>query len=562
MPMDSRLVIGQLCDPKWITNLENINEVEYPAQLADQKLQKLILSRYKLTGVLKQMEGFFDKKDDPKLDGLRTEIKKLGGKIGKAAEDLVKQTIKGMKKKKKLRAEQGQKAIELSIESPVNFTLSAVENFPLAFDGMEFDVQYFKSDINDQKETVGNTTGGRTKADQGTGGTKADQGEGGTKAVKADGGGTKAVKADGGSGDTLEDTMADKVSKFVSNFISDPDTSSGISGTSTIPADKTDTNNMNQNAVMSTHSSMEAQTSAHTITGTLVIVAKCTHQNADILSPCILDSSKLMSAWNYTYPKNKLSYSGKKLFDLVFDEEKNPPKKGDDALHLITGCTRGSCFIGMAYTMKRETTKSSQDTAGMAETIKNVVNKDAMIGARTGQVGKHMANAAATINKMFSQAQVFNHCSLVTEGIIPNIAASEISTTVKEMSPQPTDLLAGLSAVKEAGDTAVNPGPDKAMQTAKTGAKFMEQSHEFAANTVHALSEKEAVSHQVIDTNSLMTAFTDYITKAQAGECGTPINFFLQKINKYDVAKAHLRTAYPTGSADSETSGADQASKD
>ena len=44
-----------------------------------------------------------------------------------------------------------------------------------------------------------------------------------------------------------------------------------------------------------------------------------------------------------------------------------------------------------------------------------------------------------------------------------------------------------------------------------------------------------------------MTAFEDYITKASEGESGIPINFYIKRLTKNDVAKAYIRKYYPSG---------------
>eukprot|EP00548_Thalassiothrix_antarctica_P015737 CAMPEP_0194165218 /NCGR_PEP_ID=MMETSP0154-20130528/1206_1 /TAXON_ID=1049557 /ORGANISM="Thalassiothrix antarctica, Strain L6-D1" /LENGTH=520 /DNA_ID=CAMNT_0038875599 /DNA_START=59 /DNA_END=1621 /DNA_ORIENTATION=- len=518
MSMDSRLILGQLVDPALVEGVAEMAHAELPEKLADQKLQKLIQSRYKLKGVLKQMEGFIKKEDHKeKLQGLRDEIINVDTKIATAAQQLVEETIAGFKTKKKLRKQQKKKRIGMNIESPIDFGLSGVESFPIAFDGMDFDVQYFRNEENTDNSR--SETGGEKKEDKG--------------------------KSEGSH------NFASKVAKFAAEFVSEK-----VEDASSDPemiSDGLDTTLATRSHVENTvNDSLSHQSSHHQIAGTLVIVARCTHQNADIISPCILDSSKLMTAWNYTFPENQLSTLRQELYDFVFNEENEPPKQGDDALHLLTGCTRGSSFVGMAHTIKTETTKSGQTGTDTAKTIRIIVEKEAMIGARTGQTGRRMENAAKLVQNLMSSAQIFNHCTLITQGIIPNIAASEVVTTVQELSPTPGDLLKGLKAIQDASGDADLEGMQERgkIQEAKKGSQFLQQSNEFAASTVSAVVGKEAVTNQVIDANSLMTAFTDYITKAQAGECGVPIGFMMQKINKYDVAKAYIRSVYPTNPAD------------
>ena len=52
-------------------------------------------------------------------------------------------------------------------------------------------------------------------------------------------------------------------------------------------------------------------------------------------------------------------------------------------------------------------------------------------------------------------------------------------------------------------------------------------------------------NNKVIDTNSLMTAFDDYVQQATKGEDGVPINFYLREITKSAIAKAWMKKFDP-----------------
>merc|ERR1739838_547946 len=156
---------------------------------------------------------------------------------------------------------------------------------------------------------------------------------------------------------------------------------------------------------------------------------------------------------------------------------------------------------------------------------------------------------------MMSSTNIFSHCSLVTQGIIPNIAASDIESTVKTLNPSPTKQLEQLQAIKSAGDTslddlsAANVNAKKIAE-ARTGAQVLEMSNDFAKDTVSAIAEKEKTKSKVIDTNPMLNAFTDYVKKAQEGNCGIPVNFYIKKIDKGMVARTYINVFYPTGVTD------------
>merc|ERR1739838_574210 len=113
---------------------------------------------------------------------------------------------------------------------------------------------------------------------------------------------------------------------------------------------------------------------------------------------------------------------------------------------------------------------------------------------------------------MMSSTNIFSHCSLVAQGIIPNIAASDVESTVKTLQPSPTKQLEQLQAIKSAGDSSLDDLSDanlnaKKIAESRTGAQVLEMSNEFAAKTVSAIAEKKTKS-KVIDTNSMLNAFT------------------------------------------------------
>jgi len=549
-PFDNTLVLGQLLDPKQIENLEKLAAIDHPENMADRKLGKLMLSERKLTGIHDQMKQFIDESDvksTEQLGKMFLQLEAVKIRIGKAAGDLIDKTLAGLDAKDEFREKTPEKRIGVSIESPIDFTLSSTAVFPLSSDGMEFDVQYFRSEANEEttESTIDN------KDDRGIKSGQAGQGEGG-KGIK---------KTDPGQG---KKTIKDKVVDFVKNWM----TSSNVASASTATgsgngggggvfsvAEARNTSQIGQSETAnSVKDTMSSQEQNHDIEGTLVIVANCTHKNADVISPCILDPVKLLSAWNTTYPDDKLSTESHSMFTAAL-ELKSEREKPGNALHLLTGVTRASSFIGMAHILKQTTSESSQTADQQASKMRRIVEQQASIGANTGRTTENLNSAANQISKMMSSSNIFSHCSLVTKGIIPNIAASDIESTVKTLEPSPVKLLQQMNAIKASGDKSVDDLSDanlnaKKVAEARTGAQFLEMSNEFAKDTVSAIKTKEANKSKIIDTNSMMNAFTDYIKKAQEGNCGIPVNFYIKKIDKGLVARTYINVFYPTGVKD------------
>ena len=59
------------------------------------------------------------------------------------------------------------------------------------------------------------------------------------------------------------------------------------------------------------------------------------------------------------------------------------------------------------------------------------------------------------------------------------------------------------------------------------------------------LSDIDKQNNKIIDTNSLMEAMEDYVTKCLAGNIGLPINYYVKPITKSQIASLWLAKYYP-----------------
>ena len=103
------------------------------------------------------------------------------------------------------------------------------------------------------------------------------------------------------------------------------------------------------------------------------------------------------------------------------------------------------------------------------------------------------------------------------------------------------------SAINGASSGNVNKTMSESAGDAATGNSFIELNNEHLTNAVSALGDETRITNQVIDTNSMMTAFQDYVNKCIEGNCGVPINFFLKELTKPQIAKIYIRKFYPNG---------------
>lgn len=285
---------------------------------------------------------------------------------------------------------------------------------------------------------------------------------------------------------------------------------------------------------------VEEQNKHHDMEGTIVITANCTHKQAQVFAPYVLDVEKGLRAWNVTFPDKKIVRDDRKSLEAAI---KSGAEKDTERLHLLSGATYGSSFVGLVHILKREQSESSQSAKSLASSLSVGMKKNLFLANISGEFGVSQSYAE-TAKDLLSTSDLEAHCSVVAMGIIPSIASNTIETTVERLQPDPEKVMDQLAAIQGSSDSSVNTmmaGAD----SAKTGQQFITLNNEYVKNTVSSLGAYDDKNNKVIDTNSLMTALEDYVKKAIAGDAGVPINFFLKPITADELAEAYLAKYYP-----------------
>mmetsp|Transcript_21301 Transcript_21301/g.24299 ORF Transcript_21301/g.24299 Transcript_21301/m.24299 type:complete len:515 (-) Transcript_21301:61-1605(-) len=490
IPFDPSLVLGNIMDPSKIEYLKRMAEIQQPELLLRRKLKTLMMNRYKINGVLKTLEAMQVKNTKIKATiELEEEIDSLKKRIVETALALTKATVKCEQDKQNLQLEQGQTTISKQIESPLNYSRSEVKSFPLSIDGMDLDVRYFRNEVSDDGSNA----------------------------------------------------HAETVSSHVASQLNN----SGIIARGLLGLSDTST----ESAADSVSKTLSSQTTKHNIEGTLVIMASCTHMQADIISPCILHPQKTVDAWNAMFPEERLGTDIQSMMEAAADQVPPATAGASKSMHLLTGCAKASSFVGMVHMIKSESTDNTDNSDSVAKAISNQVQQEQFLRSKQGLLGSS-SSLAKKLQNSLSSAKLDNHCTLVTTGFMPNISANDIQLATQEVKPDPKQLMSELSAVNAISADKVNESNDTVdtdLKNSEKAGKFLNTSLEGAAGAVSALTEN-ARDYTVIDTNSLMTAFTDYIQKASEGNCGVPTTFYTREIRRYDVACTYCKAYYPYGS--------------
>ena len=277
-------------------------------------------------------------------------------------------------------------------------------------------------------------------------------------------------------------------------------------------------------------------TTAHNIIGTLVITAACTHKMATELAPFILDPEKAIDAWNQTYPSDIIPSDPTAMAALINVDNKNK-------LHILSGKTIGSSFVGLVHFEQHENTDSTQNSNASTKAANASFEYGGWFADYEGKFGI-TKDVSDNVKKMFSTTNVTSHCSLITMGLIPSIKSNLIKTTVNTLKPDAKEVMSQLSAIQGATDSTVKTIGSSASD-AKVGSQYIELNNSYITNVVSNLGIIENDNNQVIDTNSLMTAFDDYVQQATKGEDGVPINFFIREITKSAIVKAWMKKFNP-----------------
>jgi hypothetical protein len=277
-------------------------------------------------------------------------------------------------------------------------------------------------------------------------------------------------------------------------------------------------------------------TTAHNIIGTLVITAACTHKMATELAPFILDPEKAIDAWNQTYPSDIIPSDPTAMAELINVDNKNK-------LHILSGKTIGSSFVGLVHFEQHENTDSTQNSNASTKAANASFEYGGWFADYEGKFGI-TKDVSDNVKKMFSTTNVTSHCSLITMGLIPSIKSNLIKTTVNTLKPDAKEVMSQLSAIQGATDSTVKTIGSSASD-AKVGSQYIELNNSYITNVVSNLGVIENDNNQVIDTNSLMTAFDDYVQQATKGEDGVPINFFIREITKSAIVKAWMKKFNP-----------------
>lgn len=288
-------------------------------------------------------------------------------------------------------------------------------------------------------------------------------------------------------------------------------------------------------------SQVNSQYSRHDIAGTLVIAVSCTHKDAALLAPCVIDVDKAIRVWNSMYKDDTIETdSPASIIKIAHDAQ----TENERVMTIISGATYGSSFVGMVHILNNTRTVSSEKIRNIAASIQSQVTAKRWFADISGGFGLNQ-QFANDMKSLLSTQDIMSHCTITTRGSIPSIKSNQVKLAVQQFSEfDGKAAMENVAALQNATASAKD-SVDESAEKARLGQQMVALKNAQIQGVLTGLSEIDSGSNQILDINSLMTAFEDYVDKALAGELGVPINYYLKPIPKSQLAQMWVDKYFP-----------------
>lgn len=420
--------------------------------------------------------------DDRPLIAKREEVNKA---LSKAATDYATIRVEQETKIQPLRAKM--RTVNASLESPIDYLRTRTKTMPLSSDSLKMDAQYFSFDENKQvaKNTVSD----------------------------------------------IKDFVTASVSGSAGPF---GFLTGGTFGSASFAMGKSAASQVNQ------------QLQTHNIAGTLVITASCTHRDALVLAPFILDVDKAIHIWNRMFPSDKdkiLVKSPSEIARIAAEEGTSQ----ELSFSILSGATYGSSFVGMVHVLRSEETLTSQRMESVATSLQTAAQAGNWYSAQSGGFGLD-STFANDIKNMLSTSNINSHVSLLSMGFIPTIKSNAVAQGVKEFADFSPDKMMEKLATLANYTMSEKSTVGESAAAARAGGQLQAMQKGTVTSVLSGLADIEKTSNQMLDINSMMLAFDDYVTRAGAAKDGTfgvPINYYLKPITRSQLAQMWMSKYFP-----------------
>jgi hypothetical protein len=291
----------------------------------------------------------------------------------------------------------------------------------------------------------------------------------------------------------------------------------------------------------SAQSQISSQREHHDIEGTLIIACACTYKDAQLLAPFIINVDKAINAWNDIYPDKMIKMDDPKTIAQIAAEDST---KSAERLCILSGATYGSSFIGMVHVLKSSSTTSSQTMVTAANSMQGSMEVGGWFANSTGGLGVD-SSFSDSVKNLLSSQNVQSHITMVVNGSIPSIKSNQFQYAVKQFTNFDPQAMGEALASMQGENAGEKDTVSSSATKAREGGKLVAMQSTRIKSVLSGVSDCDAQSNQLLDVNSLMTSFEDYVQKALDGNIGIPINFYLKSITRAQIAKMWVNKYYP-----------------
>lgn len=279
----------------------------------------------------------------------------------------------------------------------------------------------------------------------------------------------------------------------------------------------------------------------HDIEGTLVITANITHRVASMWAPFFIDVDKAIRAWNIIFKDDTIDMDDSK--SMLGIEAKSAAGE-EKSFNIISGATFGSSFVGMVHVLNQSSTSSSQKMDSVAASLQGQMTTGSWFAKFSGGFGVDNS-FSDSVKNILSKQNISSHISLICMGIIPTIEANTVEVVVQGFTDFSPDKTMGQLAVLQNATASDQSSVTQAASAARTGGQMVALETAKIQAAVSAVGALDSQQNKMLDINSLMSSFTDFVNKAIAGNCGVPINYYLKPITKKQLAQMWISKYLP-----------------
>ncbi len=288
-------------------------------------------------------------------------------------------------------------------------------------------------------------------------------------------------------------------------------------------------------------SQTNSQYEKHDIAGTLVVAVSCTHKDAALLAPCVIDVDKAINTWNMMYPDDMLKPEDPASMTVTALLANTPAEK---TMSIVSGATYGSCFVGMVHILNTTSTISSEQIRTMADSIQAQCKLKSWLSNLSGGIGIN-TSFSNDIKSLLSVQDITSHCTITTRGSIPSIKSNTVKMAVKEFANfDGAAAMKNISALQNA-TASEKDSVDESAAKARMGENMLSMKNAQTKGVLEGLNAIDDGNNKVLDINSMMNAFEDYIDKALNGAIGMPVNYYLKPLSKSYIAKLWVDKYFP-----------------